>query len=160
MKPIQVAVLAFVVTCVLGRAAGAGEKPLVLEPYKVEARPFGFLGVKHATVSLNPWKLVVGMNSVRFLQIDELEAGSPGIAAGVQPGDRIVSIDGVPVSKIGLLKLRRMNRELEVGQKLQIEILRPSDGSKRVLEVIVPPRVKQRNQQITTDNSRALPLRG
>lgn len=146
------AFLAFILVLLVGALPGSAEpgdreKPVILEPYKVEERPFGFLGIKHATVSLNPLKLMVGMNSVKFLQIDELEPGSPGVAAGVLPGDRIVSIDGTAVTKIGLMKLRRMNRELEVGQKLRVEILRPSDRSVRVLEVIVPRRAKQANQQ-------------
>ena len=97
-------------------------------------------------MSLSPLKLIVGMNAVKFLQIDELEAGSPGIAAGVLSGDRIVSIDGVAISKMGLGKLKRMNRELEVGQKLRVEVFRPSDGSIRKIEVTVPPRVKKPNQ--------------
>src|SRR6185369_15947782 len=118
------------IVCVLispllrGASGEAQEKPVMLTPYNVEVRPFGFLGIKHATLSLS---------SVKFLQIDELEPGSPGIAAGVLPGDRIVSIDGVAITKIGLRKLKRMNRELEVGQKLRVEVLRPGDGSMRTI---------------------------
>ena len=148
MKHLHISVLVFVVVCLMSRAVGAGvdEKPVVLEPYRVEERPFGFLGIKHATVSLSPLKLMVGMNAVKFLQIDELEAGSPGVAAGVLRKDRIVSIDGVAITKMGLGKLKRMNRELEVGQKLRVEVLRPSDGSTRMVEITVPPRAKKPNQ--------------
>src|SRR5450432_2079414 len=100
-------VLSLVVSPMLCSATGdAQEKPVILPPYNVEARPFGFLGIKHATISLSPLKLVVGMNSIKFLQIDELEPVSPGIAAGVLPGDRIVSIDGIAITKIGLRKLK------------------------------------------------------
>ncbi len=149
MKLSLLLIVSLVAAPLLRSATGdAPEKPVTLAPYKVEARPFGFLGIKHATLSLSPLKLLVGMDSVKFLQIDELEPGSPGIAAGVQRGDRIVSIDGVAITKIGLRKLKRMNRELEVGQTLRVEVLRPSDGSTRLIEVVVPPRVKREpNQQ-------------
>jgi S1-C subfamily serine protease len=123
------------------------DEPVKLAPYKVEVTPFGFLGIKHATISLNPWKLVVGMKSVRFLQIDELDPNSPGVAAGVLPGDHVVSIGGVAVTSIGLRKLRHMGDEVEVGQKITVEVLRPSDGSKRILEVIVPKKPKQPNPE-------------
>lgn len=117
--------------------------PVVLETYNVKERPFGFLGIKHATIALHPLKLIVGMKSLRFLQIDELEPGSPGIAAGIQPGDRIVSIDGVKITEIGLRRLKRMGREIEAGAHLRVEFLRPSDGSTRLVEITVPPRPKR-----------------
>lgn len=123
--------------CPAGEGAGP---PVVLPPYRVEERPFGFLGIQHATVSLHPLKLIVGMKPVKFLQIDALEPGSPGVAAGIEPGDRIARIDGVPIGKFGLRELKRMNRELEVGRVLLIDVWRPRDGSTRTLEIVVPPR--------------------
>lgn len=155
MKRSYVSVLVFLVVYSISHAVGIGAagEPVVLEPYQVEERPFGFLGIKHATVSLSPLKLIVGMNAVKFLQIDELEAESPGTAAGVLPGDRIVNIDGVAITKMGLRKLKRMNRELEVGQKLRVEVLRPSDGSIRVIDVTVPPRAKK--PQLSVELSRS-----
>jgi predicted metalloprotease with PDZ domain len=124
----------------------ANDQPVKLAPYTVEARPFGFLGIRHAAIGINPLKLIIGMNAVRFLQINELDPKSPGIAAGVKPGDRIVSIDGIPITKIGLNKLRHMGENVEVGQKIIVEVLRPSDGSKRVMEVVVTERAKVPNQ--------------
>lgn len=116
--------------------------PVVLETYDVKERPFGFLGIKHATIAVHPLKLIVGMKALRFLQIDELEPGSPGIAAGILPGDRIESIDGVAITQFGLRKLKRMGTEIEAGTHLRVEFLRPSDGSRRTVEIIVPSRPK------------------
>ena len=78
------------------------------------------------------------MNAVRFVQIEELFPESPGIAAGVRPGDRVTSIDGVAISKFGLRKLRRMGTEVEVGQKMKVEIFRPSDASRHVFDIVIP----------------------
>ena len=144
MKPLPALFLILLLSSLIGLAAeaNAAENPVELPPYSIEERPFGFLGIKHATVSINALKFVVGMKSIKFLQIDELEPNSPGIAAGVLPGDRIASIDGVPITQFGVRKLRRMNTDLTVGQKLKVEVVRPSDNSIRTLEITVPPRTK------------------
>jgi membrane-associated protease RseP (regulator of RpoE activity) len=118
------------------------EQPEVMAPYAVNETPLGFLGVRHATVGINPFKWIVGMNSVTLLQIDELDPLSPGIAAGVKAGDRISSIDGVPITHFGIQKLRRMGDEATVGQKFIVGVTRPSDGSTRTMVIIVARRPK------------------
>jgi membrane-associated protease RseP (regulator of RpoE activity) len=86
------------------------------------------------------------MNCVRFFQINELEPESPGIAAGIKAGDRVVSIDGIPVTKFGVRTLRRMGDDVKVGQKIIVQVLRPTDGSVRVMEVTVARKLKMPNQ--------------
>jgi membrane-associated protease RseP (regulator of RpoE activity) len=125
--------------------ASSDEHPQELAPYVVNESPFGFLGVKHATIGINPFKMIVGMNSVKLLQIDELDPSSPGIAAGVKAGDRIISIDGIQITKFGVQKLRRMGEEVVVGQKIVVEVMRPSDGSTRTMVVVVSTKPKTAN---------------
>lgn len=136
-------------------SAPKGE-PVIMAPFAVKEPPFGFLGIKHATVVFNPWKFCVGMNSVRFLQIDELDPSSPGVAAGIRPGDRIVSIDGVPIISFGLRKLRRLGDEVVVGQKIVIELLRPGDKSKLIMEVTVPKKPSKPKTPVATIMSATL----
>ena len=138
----------------------ANDQPVKLAPYTVEARPFGFLGIKHASIGINPFKLIVGMNSVRFLQINELDPESPGITAGVKAGDRVVSIDGVPITKFGLNKLRHMGENVEVGQKIIVEVIRPSDGSKRMMEVVVTKKAKVPDQAAPSTTPAVTPPAG
>jgi len=147
MKPYIIAIISIFLAAFVCRANPEIQgEPVKLAPYQVKEKPFGFLGVRHATLVVNMWKFVVGMNSVRYLQINELEPSSPGVAAGVLPGDRLISIDGVSIENFGVRKLRRMGNEVEVGRKIVVEILRPSDGSRRTIEVIVAPKPKQPNK--------------
>lgn len=75
------------------------------------------------------------MNSIRL----------PGIAAGVKAGDRIISIDGIQITKFGVQKLRRMGEDVVVGQKIMVEVMRPSDGSTRTMVVVVSRKPKTAN---------------
>jgi predicted metalloprotease with PDZ domain len=125
-------------------AAQEPEQPVKMAPYRVEERPFGFLGIVRATIAMNPWKLMVGMKAIRYVQIDELDPQSPGISAGIVSGDRIVSINGVSVSTMGMKQLHRIGSDVEAGQKISLEIFRPRDGKVRPVEVLVPGKAPPR----------------
>ena len=114
-----------------------------MEPYTVRESPFGFLGVRRASVSLNPLKWMVGMACVQKVQIDELDPRSPCIPLGVKPGDQITAINGVPVTRFGVGSLRKFGSELLVGQKVAFDVLRPSSGVTRSLVMVVAPRPKE-----------------
>ena len=123
-------------------AASAEDQPQTGPAYVVNESPFGFLGVRHATIRVSALKFLTGMNSVTMLQIDELDPLSPGIAAGVKAGDRIISIDGVSITKFGIHKLRRMGDEVVAGQKIVVDVMRPSDASVRTMVVVVARKPK------------------
>jgi membrane-associated protease RseP (regulator of RpoE activity) len=141
-----ICMLAFQASLALHADTSPAEQPNQMAPYTVKESPFGFLGIKHASIGINPFKFLVGMDSVNFLQIDELDPLSPGIAAGIKAGDRIVTIDKVPVTKFGVMKLRHLGDTVEVGQRFVIETFRSSDNSTRTMEVVVPRKPKMPNQ--------------
>jgi membrane-associated protease RseP (regulator of RpoE activity) len=131
-----------------------------MAPYTVKENPLGFLGIKRATIGINPFKFLVGMDSVKILQIDELDPLSPGVAAGIKAGDRIVTIDKVPVTKFSVSKLRHFGDTVEVGQRIAIETLRLSDNSTRTMEFVVARKPKTPNQSPDPTPASVTPVAG
>jgi S1-C subfamily serine protease len=119
----------------VGRAEDAG--PVPMKPYVVSESPFGYLGIRHASLEVDGWKFVTGRNSIKFLQVDELDPASSAVSQGVRAGDRIIALNGVPMSGWALMPLRRLGQELTVGQKVAAVMFRPSEKKTWTVEFVV-----------------------
>lgn len=61
--------------------------------------------------------------------------GGSAAAAGIEAGDRIISLDGVDIGPQAAAEVRRLLRERQVGDSVTIELER--DGQRRSLEVVL-----------------------
>ena len=113
-----------------------------LAPLVVNEAPFGYLGIKHATARFDVFRLITFRGGLAYLQVDELYPDSPGLAAGIRQGDRIVAVDGKATREWTFSKLKYFGDTLEAGQHIALELYRPSDGSTIRVEVVVSKRPK------------------
>ena len=118
------------------------KEPAKLAPLVVNEAPFGYLGIKHATAKFDVFRLVTFRGSLAYLQVDELNPDSPGLAAGIRQGDRIVAVNGKATREWSFSKLKYFGETLEAGQHVPVELYRPSDGSTVQVEVVVSKRPK------------------
>jgi S1-C subfamily serine protease len=97
-----------------------------------------FIGVQAQTAGLN-------RNIARHYELNittgalllAVEPGSPAARAGLQEGDVIVALDGVPVEGVDVL--HRLLNEERIGETTRLTVLR---GSKRI-EFRVVPEIRQ-----------------
>ncbi len=66
-----------------------------------------------------------------------VSAGSPAEQAGLQPGDRIVTADGVAID--GIVTLQE-NTQARLGQPVTYTVARPEDGAETTIELTMTPR--------------------
>lgn len=91
-----------------------------------------YLGIAGGTRPLQP-AVAEKMARKAGVEVQEVVTGSPAASAGLRPGDIIVAVAGVPVSKAG--DLQRMMVETTIGSRLQLTLFR--DG--RLTDVDVVP---------------------
>jgi S1-C subfamily serine protease len=144
MKPYLFSLLLASIAWVAGANAAdtrvANTDPVKLETYTVSEAPFGYLGIKHASVVLSPWRLLTFRGGVKYLQIDELYPDSPGLSAGIMPGDRIIGLNGVPIKRWSFRRLKAFGETVEVGRNVILEILRPPETTSRQVAVTIVKR--------------------
>lgn len=128
-------VLGFVVVAV--KKGQGADRPVEMKPMVVSEAPFGYIGVKHATVSLSIFRLLTFRGSIRFLQIDALAPDSPGVRAGIRPGDRILALNGMPLTEWSLGRLKRYGEQVVVGQKIVLSVARPPDYIPMPVTVVI-----------------------
>ena len=73
------------------------------------------------------------------VRVDSLERGAPASAAGVERGDLIVAIDGVPVASVD--DLQRALDARAIGRALAVDVLRR--GGRVTLDVVPAERVSR-----------------
>ncbi|HWX04075.1 aspartyl protease family protein [Collimonas sp.] len=66
-------------------------------------------------------------------EVVDVTPGGPAAAAGLQVGDRIVAVDGVPVTSAGLPDFRKRLRTEAAGSKVKVSVL--SAAEKRELQI-------------------------
>ena len=105
--------------------------PMVMSKMVVSGRrlPSGWFTVAWVCKGALP------LDPIKKAWIDNLLPGSPAESAGVQIGDRLVSIDGQVVDKLNGLSLRALlEREHEPGTQLEFWLQAPGEA-KRVFVV-------------------------
>ena len=99
-------------------------KRMILEPNPKLRAPFDYDMSGMAIVSSPP--------DFRQARVSRVMDDSPAAGAGIRPGDEIEKVNGVPVSQIGIPKLRRMLKD--ENQDLQLDLLRGAEPVKVTLK--------------------------
>jgi sigma-B regulation protein RsbU (phosphoserine phosphatase) len=81
-----------------------------------------------------------------FQSILSVEPGGPADRAGLRPGDRLISIDGTPVSRLDVL-IRKTAR-LRVGDEVAYRVVR--DGAEMEIVLVIGPLGREQRVQTTT----------
>ena len=71
----------------------------------------------------------------RTFEVIEVVPGTPAAEAGLAPGDRILSVDGVAAARLTLPGVRRLLRERPAGTRLELRVRR--DGSVRRVRLVL-----------------------
>ena len=87
-------------------------------------KPSAFLSIEG--VSLSPAiAAAYGLQASAGVVVFRIVAGSPAEAAGLVPGDVLVTIDGAPINDA--IQLRRLVASSKVGQHLHLQVVRGAD---------------------------------
>jgi C-terminal processing protease CtpA/Prc len=119
-------------------AAGAQDAPpagapVQLAPVTVKAGPLAFIGIRCA-VTVGFFGFVSSDARIKDLVILDVLADSPAQRAGLLARDRVLRIDGVPVTDCTVGDLRRIG-EKEKGDRIEFEVSSPDSKAPRSVEV-------------------------
>jgi S1-C subfamily serine protease len=99
-----------------------------------------YIGVSGATVPVATRVLRhFGLQSSTAVHVSELVPGSPAAKAGVEAGDRMIALDGVPID--GIDGLQRLLDASYIGRECELQLLRRSSVIRVTIRPIeLPPR--------------------
>jgi S1-C subfamily serine protease len=117
-----------------------------MAPYEVSESPFGYLGIKRASARFDVFRFITFRGGLAYVQIDELYPDSPGLAAGIVPGDWIVGVNGKAIGKWSFSELRHFGETLEIGQYVLVDIFRPSTHTDLHCDIIIARKPKVVNK--------------
>jgi regulator of sigma E protease len=134
-------------------------RPPVVSPVKIEGRRAYQLARQGKPVeipveptSMRDFGLVMTMDPISAVQPD-----SPAKTAGLEPGDKILSIDGQPVGNPITLPYR-MRRAAQDGKTINLEIERKSEPKPLTLSIM--PRVPESADELLPTNPMSAPALG
>lgn len=132
-----------------------GEAPTVAPADATASKPaaIGWLGVELADIDADRAERL-GMARPRGVAVDWLPADSPALAAGVQPDDVILAIDGAPVNSSD--KLTERVRAIAPHTTITLRVWR--DGEETEIDAILAERSSQFDTGATV-NTKELKLR-
>jgi len=94
-----------------------------------------FIGLTGTTATMpRLLQRAIGVQQAQGVRVGDVAADSPASAAGIEPGDWIIGLDGVAVSSIG--ELRRLLDHTRIGRVCSIRIVRGG----RLLHPVITPR--------------------
>jgi S1-C subfamily serine protease len=93
-----------------------------------------FIGLTGVTAALpRLLQRAIGVEQAHGVRVADVASDSPALAAGIEPGDWIIGLDGVAVSSIG--ELRRLLDHTRIGRVCAVRVVR---GGRLVHRVITP----------------------
>jgi len=93
-----------------------------------------FIGLTGTTASIpRLLQRAIGVEQAHGVRVGDVAPDSPARAAGIEPGDWIIGLDGVAVSSIG--ELRRLLDHTRIGRLCAVRVVR---GGKLLHRVITP----------------------
>jgi len=93
-----------------------------------------FVGLTGATAGISrAIQRAIGLDQAHGVRVAEVAPDSPAQVAGIEPGDLIVGLDGVPISKIG--ELQRLLDHTRIGRLCAARVVR---GAQLLHRVITP----------------------
>lgn len=113
--------------------APPGGAPVQLAPVTVKAGPLAFIGIK-CSVTVGFFALVSSNARIKDFVIVDVLADSPAQRAGLLAKDRVLRIDGVPVTGYTIGDLQRIG-EREKGDRIEFEVRSPDSGAPRTVLV-------------------------
>jgi C-terminal processing protease CtpA/Prc len=133
----------FVLILVLASMAGArataeDAAPVQMAPVTVKAGALGFIGVR-LSVSTGMLGLISTNAPITELVIVEVLRDSAAQRAGLVAQDRILQIDGVPITKYSINGLREMG-DREKGDTIEFVVRSPESKAPRTVQVTLGAR--------------------
>jgi C-terminal processing protease CtpA/Prc len=118
------------------QSGAAGDKPVQMAPVSVTAGPLGSLGIKcDVDVDSGFFGHVSSSARIKGMVVAEVTRNSPAQIAGLKPNDRVLQIDGTPITDYTIAMLKGV-REKEKGDRM-VFVVAGADKVPRTLGIIV-----------------------
>jgi C-terminal processing protease CtpA/Prc len=119
------------------RASPQDDAPVRMAPVSVTAGPLGFLGIKcDVDADAGFFGHVSNTTRIKGMVIAEVIRNSPAQAAGLMPKDRVLQIDGTPITDYTIGALKGV-RGKEKGDKMVFVVCDADSRIPRTVEITV-----------------------
>jgi C-terminal processing protease CtpA/Prc len=110
---------------------------VVMAPVAVTAGPLGYLGITFdLDVDVGFFSHVSDRTRIKAMVIAAIAKDSPSCIAGLVPMDRVLKIDGIPITEYTIGALKGI-REKEKGDKAEFVVSAAGTSVQRTVDVIV-----------------------
>jgi hypothetical protein len=118
--------------------APQGGAPVQMAPVTVNAGPLGFIGIR-CSASVGMFGLISNNAHIRDLVIVEVFRDSAAQRAGLLAQDRVLRIDGVPITDYSINGLKKIG-EKEKGDAMELQVIGPSAQVPRTVQITLGAR--------------------